>query len=167
MPKAPFTEAEVELLIASPKVVFAKMEDNRGQPNVQEVRLTYEIRKKAYSEERLRLRVFARLENRPNSAVVQAFPGVSLLWYNHRIRCIAWKLKREVVQNMTVIGVVRGWYEHQWTDTDQDKFVIDVNAEISHTDFNSVLRTCLRRWNIEDPDGQLNLGEVNYEHNSH
>jgi hypothetical protein len=158
MPRAPFTEAEVNALIAAPKVVFSKMEDNRGQPNVHEVRLTYEIRKTADQEERLRLRVFARLENRPNSAVVQAFPGVSLLWYNHRVRCVVWKLKREIVWNKTVIGFVSGWYEHQWTDTDQDKFVIDVNADISRTDFNSVLRTCLRRWNIDDPDGQLNLG---------
>lgn len=161
MPKAPFTEAEVEALIAAPKIVFSKMEDNRGQPNVHEVRLTYEIRKKTDQQERLRLRVFARLENRPNSAVVQAFPGVSLLWYNHRIRCVVWKLKREVVQNKTVIGFVRGWYEHRWTDTDQDKFVVDVNAEISQTDFDSILRTCLKMWNIEDPDGQLKLGEMN------
>jgi hypothetical protein len=158
MPQAQFTAAEVDSLIAVPKIVFKKMEDNRGQPNLTEIRLTYEVRTKDNPDERLRLRMFARLENRPNSAVVQGYPGVSLLWYNDRIRCVAWKLRRESIgEDLNLIEYVSGWYEHQWRDKARDRFVVDINSEITHTDFDSIVRVCLKRWNIEDKDSQLRL----------
>ena len=91
------------------------------------------------------------------AAVVQAFPGASLLWYSKRIRCLAWKLRRDVVKDGEVTGFVNGWYEHQWTDADQDRYVVDVNAEITATDFDSIVHLCCERWNIETP-AQLTLG---------
>ena len=158
MREAPFTEADVNDLIAAPKYFSSKREDNRGQPNVKEIRVTYEVRKLGEEATNLRLQFFARLEKRPNSAVVQGLPGVSLLWYNRRIRCLAWKLRRDVVMNGVVVGFVKGWYEHVWTDADQDRHVVDVNAEVTATDFDSIMRLCCKRWNIKTPIEQLTLG---------
>lgn len=161
MRKAPFTEADVNNLISEKKYFAKKREDNRRQPNITEVRLTYEVRKRGEEDTNLRLQFYARLEIRPNSAVVQARPGVSLLWYGHRIRCLCWKLRRDVIQNRERVGFVTGWYEHRWTDIDRDEYVVDVDdSEIIATDFDSVVRVCCARWNIEMPGEQLTFGEL-------
>jgi len=159
MPDAPFTEAEVQHLIAAKKYIHKVMEDNRRQPNINEIRLTYEIRRRNNEAERLRRRFFARLEKQANAAVVKPFPGVSLLWYNHRIRAICWRLRHDAYRDGQFIGYVRGWHEKQWTDADHDRFIIDANSIVGDkTGFASLIGLCLRRWNIEAPE-QYELGE--------
>lgn len=159
MPNAPFTEAEVQHLIAAKKYIHKVMEDNRRQPNVNEIRLTYEIRQRNSEAERLRLRFFARLEKQANAAVVKPFPGVSLLWYNERIRAICWRLRHDVIRDGQLIGFVRGWHEKLWTDSDRDRFIIDANSIVKDkTDFTSLIALCLKRWNIEGPV-QYEFGE--------
>ncbi|MBA3356454.1 MAG: hypothetical protein H0U18_11100 [Pyrinomonadaceae bacterium] len=150
MPDAPFTEAEVRDLIAAKKYIHRVMEDNRGQPNANEIRLTYEIRRRGNETGNLHLRLFARLEKQVNAAVVKPQPGVSLLWCNKRIRCICWRLRHDIIRDGRVIGFVRHWHEKQWTDPDEDKFIIDANDFVKkNIDFASLIYLCLRRWNIE------------------
>ena len=160
MRDAIFTEADVNRLIAAPKYFAKKREDTRGQPNTKEIRVTYEVRKRGEEESNLRLQYFARLEQRPHAAVVQAFPGVSLLWYGHKIRCLAWKLRRDLIRNGEPRGFINGWYEHQWSDVDHDRYVVDVDdSVIQDTDFDWIMRFCCARWNIEPP-AQLTFGEL-------
>jgi hypothetical protein len=150
MPDAPFTEAEVNDLIAAKKYIHRKMEDNRGQPNTNETRLTYEIRRRGKEQEDLHLRLYARLEKQPNAASVKPQPGVSLLWHNERIRAICWRLRHDSILNGKLINIVRHWHEKQWTDSDKDNFVVDANPFVKkQIDFNALIHLCAQRWNIE------------------
>lgn len=152
MRKAPFTEAEVRDLIAAKKYIHGVMEDNRRQPNVNETRLTYEIRRRGREAENLHLRLFARLEKQVSAAVVRPRPGVVLLWHNRRVRGICWRLRHDVIRAGQVIGFIRYWHEKQWTDADEDRFIIDANGFVKRDiDFAPLIRLCLRRWNIESP----------------
>ena len=161
MRNAPFTEADVNALISAKKYFATKREDNRRHTNIKEIRLTYEVRKRGEEATNLRLQFYARMEIRPNAAVVQGLPGVSLLWYGHRIRCVYWKLRRDLIQNRKKIGSVTGWYEHQWTDVDQDDYVVDIDdSKVAATDFDSMVQFCCARWNIEPPSEQPTLGEL-------
>jgi hypothetical protein len=158
MPRDHFTEKEVQQLIASRKYIYKLMEDNRRNPNIHELRLTYEIRRKGKEAEGLKLRFFARMELRPNAGVVKPFPGVSLLWYNERVRAICWRLRHDVIRDGHTIGDVKHWHEKQWTDSDRDKFIVDANRIVgNNTDFTSLVALCLRRWNIDAPE-QFRLG---------
>lgn len=120
------------------------------------MRIRYEVRKKDNPGAYLGLQIFAKLNRTPVPRGISPTPSVSLLWYNLRIRGINRKLRHDVVQNGIVVGTVRGWHEHQWTDADEDKFVIDVNALIKKSDLRSLLQFCMKRWNIEFPE-QLTL----------
>jgi hypothetical protein len=153
MRDAPFTEAEARDLIAAKKYIHRVMEDNRGQPNINEIRLTYEIRQRGKESENIHLRLFARLEKQVNAASVKPQPGVVLLWHNERIRGVCWRLRHDIIQDGKMIGFVRHWHEKQWTDADRDKFIIDANGFVKkNMDFGSLVRLCLKRWNIEVSD---------------
>lgn len=81
-------------------------------------------------------------------------PGASLIWKTKRIRGIDWRLKKAVFRDGVIVGYVKGWHEHLWTNTDEDRYAIEVNDRIKRTDLRSFIAFCLTRWNVEDGDRQ-------------
>lgn len=161
MPDAPFTEADVKKLLKKRKFVYRLLEDNREEARtnnaITEARIKYEIRTIAEPNVDIRLRFSARL---PKEATVKPFPGIALFWYrSKRIRGISWAVRHEIIRNDAKVGKVHGWYEHQWTDTDEDRFIVDMNKHIHETDLFSMVNFCLKRWGIEQVE-QLRLKGV-------
>jgi hypothetical protein len=161
MADAPFTESDVKKLLKKRKFVYRLIEDNREEsrtnPAITEVRVKYEIRTIAEPNIDIKLRFSARLSK---TGPVKPFPGIALFWYrNKRVRGISWAVHHGVVKNDAVIDKVHGWYEHQWTDSDEDRFIVDINKNIERTDLFSMVNFCLKRWNIKEVE-QLRLKGV-------
>jgi len=158
VPHPTITEADVAYLLAAKKFIFRVTADNSDQRrDVPEIRIRYEIRRKDLREHTIYVQFFARQEQAVLSALPKPTPGISLLWYGRRIRGISRRIKHDVIRDGVKIGIVRGWYEHQWTNTDEDKYIVDINSEVKRPDLRSLIAMCLDRWNIERPS-QLNLG---------
>ena len=154
------TEAEVKLLLKTGKLIFREVYNNYAQANeASEIKVVYDIRRKDNPTLNLHLQFSARLERPTISVGPRPTPGIALRWHNSRIRGISWRLQHDVIQNGVVTGKVRGWYEHQWTDTDEDRFIVDINRNVKRADFWALVRFCLKRWNIEDSNKQYGLGE--------
>lgn len=157
----PFTEYEVSQLIAARKFVAKVMQDNtRGKPDPQvERRIIYDVRRRDHPGKDARLRLCARLSPALPGIGIKPTPGVALQWRGKIIRKLDWALRHENVQYGTVIGIVRGWHEHIWTDEDQGKFIEAADPPVKQTDMGSVIRWCAKKWNIElEEVEQLVLG---------
>jgi hypothetical protein len=158
------TEADVAYLLRAKKFIHRVIRNSAdSRQEVLEVVVIYNVRRKDREHLELKLRFSARLEKPVKVTVPQPRPGVSLTWHGQRIRGISRRIKHANIRNGVVVGEVRGWYEHQWTNSDEDKSIKDINKEIKQEDFWSVVEFCLRRWNIEFESrkqlGQLSLGE--------
>jgi len=142
-------------LVKAPKRIHRVIFDNtQTKKDVDaEWRVTYEIRKVASPHEALSLRFFARLEAPLTARVVKPVPGASLLWFGKRIRGIDWRLTKPVFRNGVIVGYVKGWHEHLWTDTDEDRFAIEI--QVKRPDLRSFIEFCLKRWHVDGGGKQL------------
>lgn len=156
MVSAPFTEYEVSQLVAARKFVARVVQDNtRGEIDPQiERRIIYDVRRKDNPSNDNRLRLCARLSPSLPGIGVKGTPGVSLQWRNKNIRKLDHKLRHDVIQDGVVVGFVRGWHEHVWTDEDQDRFIIVADPPVRQSDLRSVIRWCADKWNIELEDSK-------------
>jgi len=163
MSRAPFTEAEVDYLLKARKFIGGLIKDSTRDPDSKIPEVVYRVRRFDRPEEDIRLKLSAR----PRKSVIRTGsaklrPSAALLWHGKRIRGIDHKIVHPKIENGLMVGEVRGWHEHQWTDIDGDDFVIDVNGPMRNVqeDFRSVLRFCMERWRIEvrDRDRQQSLG---------
>jgi hypothetical protein len=51
------------------------------------------------------------------------------------------------------------WHEKLFTDTDKDKYIIDINDDIKNTDFWAIVKFCCIRWNLDIPEErQMTMG---------
>jgi hypothetical protein len=164
MRPTPFTEYEVKELLRAKKFIYKVRENNyptaKNNSAINEIRIRYAIRRVDSPNQDLRLQFFTRLERPAFGAEARTLPGISLNWYGERLRSISHALRHEVIQNGINIGYVKGWYEHQWTEADRDRYIVDINEDLQHTtkDLLSMMAFCLKRWNINAPE-QLNLEE--------
>jgi hypothetical protein len=161
MVSIPFTEYEVSQLIAARKFVARVMQDNtRGDPDPQvERRIIYDVRRRDYPAKDIRLRLFARLSPSLPGIGIKSTPGVALQWRGKNIRKLDRALRHDNIQYGVVIGIVRGWHEHIWTDEDQGRYIEAADPPVKQTDMKSVIRWCAEKWNIElEEIEQLVLG---------
>ena len=144
-------ESEVERLLGAKKFIHRTTFDrSSGMGEGSTIEVEYDIRRKDSPTLDLKLRLWARQKS-PKAVKPSPRPGVALYWRGKRIRGIDWKLKEDVRKDGFVTGeVVRHWHEHRWTDLDEDRVIANANKIVKQEDFWSVVRTCLKRWNIED-----------------
>jgi hypothetical protein len=141
-----FTQADVEYLVAARKFICRTVEDNTTvYPLPYEMRLTFDIRKRDYPQQDIGLRFRALRE--PHSVISKW--GIALLWHGKRIRGIDYKLREDIIDGGLIIGHLRHWHEHFWTDKNQDKNIIDVNSLVKNEDMRALVELCMARWNIE------------------
>lgn len=147
------TEAEVAYLLKAKKFIHSCTKDTTASGNtIPMIEVMYMIRRVDDPRDNdLRLKFWARRERPLLETGPKPKPGVSLKWRGHRIRGIARRIKHDCIRNGIVIGEVRGWYERQWTNTDEDKYCVSIEAEMKRVqeDFWSVVNFCLDRWNIK------------------
>jgi len=123
-------------LLAAKKFISRVIEDNSHRRHeVTEVRIRYEIRLKDQPGTVLYLQYFARQEQPALPAVPKPTPGISLLWKGRRIRGVSRRIKHDVIRDGIKTGVICGWYEHQWTNTDEDRYIVDINNFVKNPDF--------------------------------
>ena len=158
MPK--FKQADVDYLVKARKFIYRTIEDNsdwaRKHPLTEapnELRIRYEIRRKDNPHEDIRLQFYARKEMESPLAKW----GTSLLWHGERIRGIDHKLREDRIYGGLIVGFIRHWHEHIWTDEDRDRNIIDVNSVIKNEDKRSIIELCMDRWNIEGYGVQYRL----------
>jgi hypothetical protein len=160
------TEAEVAYLLKAKKFVHSCTKDTTNSGNsIPMIEVMYSIRRAdAPKDDDLRLKFWARRERPVLVTGPKPRPGASLLWRGHRIRGIARRIKHGSIRNGILIEEIRGWYEHQWTNTDQDKYCVGIGSEMKQVqeDFWSVVRFCLTRWNIETKADQSNQGALKF-----
>lgn len=107
------------------------------------------------------LQFHARIETPLAGFAIRPRPGISLKWRGLRIRGVGWHLKHEGTLNGEPIDAVRSWHEKQWTEIDEDKYIIDINAEMRNEDLRAVMKFCCNRWNNEWPEEkQGRLGDI-------
>jgi hypothetical protein len=163
MSHAPFTEADVDYLLKARKFIDSVMRDTTADPDAPIREIIYRVRRLDRSDDDIKLRLHARRAKPVLTTIPRAVrPSAALLWHGERIRGIDRKIVHSIIRNGLVVGKVRGWHEHQWTNADGDNHVIDANNFMRNVqeDFKSILRFCMERWRIEvkDEDRQLLLG---------
>ena len=159
MPHPAVIESQVRICLKARKFIYREVRSNLEQyREAPIVEVIYDIRRKDLPDVDQRMRLSARLA-RALPGGPRPVPGVALRWHGERIRGIDWKLREDVVKDGFVVGLVRGWHEHRWTDTDADRYVINVNRFVKNPDFMGLLRQCLGRWHIEYSVQQLQLKE--------
>lgn len=156
-----FNQSEVDYLVRAKKFIHRTIEDNsewqrvspHNPPN--ELRITYEIRRSDNPLQNIKLQFNARKE----IVSSQTRWGVSLRWQGERIRGIDYKLREDIIRGGLIIGNLKHWHEHIWTENDRDKNIVDANDIVKNEDMRSILETCLDRWNVEGLGHQLRLEE--------
>jgi hypothetical protein len=160
------TEAQVAEILARRKRVHQVIENNTrsgdryrrvsGEPSEQ--RITFGLRFVDSPNSPIPLQLRARLEKRMPGAP-RTWPGLGLIWNHCRIRGINYCLRHDCLLNGVSNGHVKGWHEKIWRNADQDKYIEDINKGIRKTDLMAMIRFCCKRWNIELPNEQLEMGE--------
>ena len=154
MATAPFNEYDVRQLIAAKKFVYAVKQDNtQSKSNVDsEKRIVYDVRRRDMQNKDIRLRLYARVPPSVPGQAVKPTPGVSLQWRKGKIiRKVDYALRHASIQNGAVIGYVRGWHEHIWTDEDEGAYVIAADPAINNPDMRKLIKWAAKKWNIELP----------------
>lgn len=151
MTDAPFTEADVAYLLRAKKFVQTVLKDTVDDQNAPLLEVIYRIVRTDNPVDDIKLRLAARRPKQRVETFQRPRPSAALQWHGYRIRGIDRKIVHSVIKNGLIVGEVRGWHEHRWTSTDEDNFVIDVNEAMRkvHEDFRSILRFCMKRWNVE------------------
>jgi len=163
MARAPFTEYDVRQLIAARKFVAKIMQDNvqsETDPR-KERRIVYAIRRRDTPNRDISLRLIARLSPSVPGVGLKSLPGIALQWKGKIIRKLDWALRHDTWRDGVVVGFVRGWHEHIWTDEDEDRHIVEADPPIKRTDMRSLVRYCADKWNIglEGIEEQPFLGE--------
>ncbi len=104
------------------------------------------------------LEFYSRIMTRELSGVrtVQR-PSAALMWHGKRIRGLDHSITHPVVENGIIIGAIKGWHEHYWTDQDEDRRIRTPNLPLQNHDIQSVITWACRNWNIEGLTEQLGL----------
>jgi len=158
---ADFTQSDVDYLIRAKKFIHRTIQDNTNWQKTSphkapdELRIVYDIRRSDGPDTNLKLQFAARRELSP-----QTKWGIALRWHGERIRGLDHKLREDIIRGGLIVGKVRHWHEHQWTNEDRDKHVVDANAIVKNQDMRSLIETCLDRWNIEGFGHQLRLEDL-------
>jgi hypothetical protein len=84
-------------------------------------------------------------------------PSAALIWHGKRIRGLDHSLKHDVVENGLITGSIKGWHEHFWTDSDEDRRIRDANDSLQKQDLQSVISWCCKHWKIEGMTEQTGL----------
>ena len=151
MANIPFTEYDVQQIIDGRKFVFRVMQDNTQseRDSQKERRIIYEIRRKDMPNKDIRLRLNARLSPSLPGIGVKSTPGVALQWKGKIIRKLDHKLSHDVIRDGLVVGRIRGWHEHIWTDEDEGRYIVEAAPPVKQSDLRSVVQWCAEKWNIE------------------
>src|SRR6266481_5994327 len=137
---AKFTQADVDYLIAARKFICRDVEDNSAaRPVPYEVRITFDIRRRDNPQPDIGLRFRALRE--PYSVIPKW--GIALIWHGKRIRGIDYKLREDIMHGGLIVGHLHHWHEHSWTDTDEDKNIIDVNHAEKNEDMRALIELCM------------------------
>jgi hypothetical protein len=169
--KPSLTRAEATAIVARRKYVISTETDNTQPPRSERARQGYVppnekliIWNLAFADMRgkeMPLQFHARLETPLSGFPVRPRPGVSLKWKGKRIRAVVCSLRHDGTLGGQPIPPVRKWHEKQWTELDEDRYVIDINDQIGNEDFRSVIRFCCNRWNIDLPEEiQQRIGDL-------
>ncbi len=166
-PQPQLTEAYVAEILKRKKFVHAVVSDNtrpsvedkrkHGHVSPNEKRIVYEVRFADMPDKPAHLRFTARIETGISGAP-RPRPGFSLQWKGIRIRGVNHNWRHDSLRHGVSCGHIRKWHEKIWTNTDGDKYAIDINSEIKNTNMVSMIRFCCKRWNIELQE-QFELGE--------
>ena len=147
----PFTEADVNYLLKTRKVIQGVTRDTTDDPEANLMEISYRIVRIHNPHDDIKLRLQAR---RPKPVLATSHrprPSAALLWHGERIRGIDHSIVHARIKDGLDVGKVRGWHEHQWTSVDRDRGVISVARQMKkiQEDFRSVLHFCMARWRIE------------------
>jgi hypothetical protein len=108
----------------------------------------------------VRLRLCARLAPSLPGIGPRPVPGIALQWKGKNIRKVDHALRHDSYRYGVSAGHVRGWHEHIWTDTDEDRYVIPAEPPIKNGEMRALIRWAFDKWNIENNEinEQLLLG---------
>jgi hypothetical protein len=165
------TRAGATAIVARWKYVLSVKLDNTVPPRSERARKDYVppnekiiIWDLAFADMRGKstpLQFHARIETPISGFSVRPRPGISLKWSGRRIRAICWAARHDGTLDGRPLPPVRKWHEKQWTEADEDKYIVDVNQEIQNEDFRSLIKFCCKRWNIECPvEIQKRMGDL-------
>lgn len=159
MPLSNFTQYEADALVAAAKVAGKVMSNTmKGDNRAATKEITIAVRRKDSPSIDLVLVLNGRIKVKKLPGVASIHkPGVALMWHGKRIRGVDWKIRHEVTQNGIVTGFIKGWHEHIWTDSEDDKFIIPVSPKMQNEDFRAVLEWSVKKWNIEGIKEQPDL----------
>lgn len=151
MDAPPFTEADVDFLLKTRKVIQGVTRDTTDDPDADLLEISYRIVRIHNPHDDIKLRLQARRPKPVLQTPHRARPSAALLWHGERIRGIDHSIRHDRIKDGLVVGIVRGWHEHQWTLVDRDRPVVSVSRQMKkiQEDFRSVLHFCMRRWKIE------------------
>lgn len=165
MPRQDITESDVSKILSRTKFIHKVVTDNtrskdKSAPQPFEKRIICDLRFRDMPDNHVQLQLFARLEQAISGVLPKPRPGISLLFKGIRIRGVNCHLRHDSLLNGVSCGHVRHWHEKIWTNTDGDKYIIDINSEVKNVDLTSIIRFCCDRWNIEVKDEQFRLGGI-------
>jgi hypothetical protein len=156
MSDAPFTEADVSYLLRTRKIVQGVIKDTTSDEDASLFEVIYRVARVGDPGDDIRLRLHARRPKPVLASLPRIKPSASLLWHGERIRGIDYKIVHSRIRNGLVVGEIRGWHEHRWTEADRDKPVRDINETMKKVqeDFRSIIRFCMTRWRIQLKDDE-------------
>jgi hypothetical protein len=160
MARIPITQYNVDALIQARKVAMKARVNtlHSPDPSLNERCLRVDIRRKDSTSVDLSLEFYPRIMIRELAGVrtVQR-PSASLMWQGKRIRGIDHSLKHDIVKDGVIVGSIRGWHEHYWTDADEDRTIRTPNPTLQNYDLQAVMSWCCKNWNIENFGTQQEL----------
>jgi hypothetical protein len=160
MARIPITQYNVDALIQARKVAMKARVNtlHSPDPSLNERCLRVDIRRKDSTSVDLSLEFYPRIMIRELAGVrtVQR-PSASLMWQGKRIRGIDHSLKHDIVKDGVIVGCIRGWHEHYWTDADEDRTIRTPNPTLQNYDLQAVMSWCCKNWNIENFGTQQEL----------
>jgi hypothetical protein len=160
MPNDSVTNYNVEELVKTRKVAMnVKFNTlHSTDPTLTERCMRVDVRRVDSTSVDLALDFYPRIMTRELAGVrtVQR-PSASLMWHGKRIRGLDYATKHDVVTNGVIIGSIKGWHEHYWTDLDEDNTIREPRPALQNTDLNSIIAWCAKNWNIENLGMQQGL----------
>jgi hypothetical protein len=149
MKRWPFTKPDVDYLVDEQKFVKEIPKSwRKGNYTVMELRV---FRRGELAMPIKGLFVTCRVVT-PVSGIPRAIPSSVLEWHGYRIR----GMDREQQHDNPDGSIVYGWHEHLWSPEYDAALVIGV-PEPKHKDLLGLLRTGMKRWNIEVIKDQLEV----------
>jgi hypothetical protein len=135
-PKPSLTRAEATEIVARRKYILSIKLDNTQLPKSERGRRDYVLPNEkviiwnlAFGDMRgkqVPLQFHARIETPISGFPVRPRPGISLKWKGKRIRAVCWAIRHDGAFNGQPIAPVRKWHEKQWTEVDEEKYIVDI-----------------------------------------